>query len=178
MALIICPECGKEISDKASMCIGCGFPISDYLGIKEQVEREHELEKEKFRCKCCGFQNEIGSDYCEDCGMRITEYRREGTSSEIEKERKVAAEHEFNGIYRYTFLSGKQEVYCPRCKSSDCSHYQEQKIIPEKKKTRYVVNLNPFRPFTLIDKKEKVKRKEQIVTERKFICNSCGKIFY
>jgi len=28
MALINCPECGKEISDKASVCIHCGCPIS------------------------------------------------------------------------------------------------------------------------------------------------------
>lgn len=27
MALIKCPECGKEISDKASSCPGCGYPI-------------------------------------------------------------------------------------------------------------------------------------------------------
>lgn len=27
MALIKCPECGKEISDKAPACIHCGFPI-------------------------------------------------------------------------------------------------------------------------------------------------------
>ena len=26
MALIICPECGREISDKAHFCIGCGLP--------------------------------------------------------------------------------------------------------------------------------------------------------
>lgn len=29
MALIKCPECGKEISDKAPTCIHCGFPISE-----------------------------------------------------------------------------------------------------------------------------------------------------
>lgn len=28
MALINCPECGKEISDKASHCIHCGCPIN------------------------------------------------------------------------------------------------------------------------------------------------------
>ena len=28
MALINCPECGKEISDKAVACINCGFPLS------------------------------------------------------------------------------------------------------------------------------------------------------
>lgn len=27
MALIKCPECGKEISDKANSCIHCGYPI-------------------------------------------------------------------------------------------------------------------------------------------------------
>jgi endogenous inhibitor of DNA gyrase (YacG/DUF329 family) len=29
MALIKCPECGKEVSDKASACINCGFPLSE-----------------------------------------------------------------------------------------------------------------------------------------------------
>lgn len=28
MALIKCPECGKEVSDKASACPNCGCPIS------------------------------------------------------------------------------------------------------------------------------------------------------
>ena len=28
MALITCPECNKEISDKAEACIGCGYPIA------------------------------------------------------------------------------------------------------------------------------------------------------
>ena len=27
MALINCPECGKEISDKAPVCIHCGYPL-------------------------------------------------------------------------------------------------------------------------------------------------------
>lgn len=29
MALIKCPECGKEISDKAAACPNCGTPIAD-----------------------------------------------------------------------------------------------------------------------------------------------------
>ena len=28
MALIKCPECGKEISDKATACVNCGCPLS------------------------------------------------------------------------------------------------------------------------------------------------------
>lgn len=29
MALIKCPECGKEISDKSKQCIHCGYPLID-----------------------------------------------------------------------------------------------------------------------------------------------------
>lgn len=32
MALISCPECGKEISDKAELCVGCGAPIQKQVG--------------------------------------------------------------------------------------------------------------------------------------------------
>ena len=31
MALIQCPECGKEISDKAKNCIHCGCPLADLV---------------------------------------------------------------------------------------------------------------------------------------------------
>lgn len=36
MALIKCPECGKEISDKAPACIHCGYPIGEELGDKSK----------------------------------------------------------------------------------------------------------------------------------------------
>lgn len=31
MALIKCPECGKEVSDQADSCPNCGFPIKKQL---------------------------------------------------------------------------------------------------------------------------------------------------
>ena len=31
MALIKCPECGKEISDKSVDCIKCGFPLKEHF---------------------------------------------------------------------------------------------------------------------------------------------------
>lgn len=34
MALIKCPECQKEISDKAKQCIYCGYPLDDILDDK------------------------------------------------------------------------------------------------------------------------------------------------
>ncbi len=37
MALFKCPECGKEISDKASSCPGCGYPIN-----RTEIETEQD----------------------------------------------------------------------------------------------------------------------------------------
>lgn len=78
MALIKCPECGKEISDKASVCINCGYPISEHVEeIKreeeqkkiDQLRNQQEAEKSKHtRCMYCGV-DAVGEDgYCESCG--------------------------------------------------------------------------------------------------------------
>ena len=40
MALIKCPECGKEISDKSDKCINCGYPIraNNELAVNEETD--------------------------------------------------------------------------------------------------------------------------------------------
>ncbi len=35
MALIKCPECGKEISDQASKCPSCGYPVKGGRGMNK-----------------------------------------------------------------------------------------------------------------------------------------------
>ena len=40
MALIKCPECGKEISDKAESCPNCGCPASEILSKKNDRDTE------------------------------------------------------------------------------------------------------------------------------------------
>lgn len=37
MALINCPECGKKISDKATACPSCGYPIKEHPEEKSQT---------------------------------------------------------------------------------------------------------------------------------------------
>lgn len=52
MALIKCPECGKEISDKAQKCIHCGTTLA--IAIKSNAENEiknTQLEKENAGLK-------------------------------------------------------------------------------------------------------------------------------
>ena len=43
MALINCPECGKEISDKAISCPNCGVPPSKEIS---QLEKKNEEQME------------------------------------------------------------------------------------------------------------------------------------
>ncbi len=93
------------------------------------------------------------------------------------QEKKEEEDRNFNGIYRVSFSGKKTKIYCPRCRSSNCSWYAEQIVVPGKTKTRYTANLNPFHPFTLVNKKEKVVRKEKYETVKKVICNDCGYIF-
>lgn len=243
MALIKCPECGKEISDKAQCCPNCGCPNNEFGNLQSELGNEKNIDdefgknkdvigsiinmysspqeeitkaimqirsvlkvdlltaknlaekyisfmeeenkiKESYWCRNCYRQNEIGSKTCAYCGSMLMTYNTRynlGISDEALKAVDKAEEnlkHKFTGVYRAGLFGKLSEVYCPRCGSENCSHYQEQKIIPGKTKTRYTANLNPLKPFTLLNKKEKVVKKEQVVTESKFICNSCGKIFY
>jgi uncharacterized membrane protein YvbJ len=39
MALITCPECGRQISDKADACVGCGCPIRKNETAEEIAKR-------------------------------------------------------------------------------------------------------------------------------------------
>ena len=43
MALIKCPECGKEISSESEMCIHCGYPIKG----KGITEKDHDAQQRK-----------------------------------------------------------------------------------------------------------------------------------
>ena len=50
MALIKCPECGKEISDKANACPNCGNPIN-------VVEKKEETPESYLCCPKCGSRD-------------------------------------------------------------------------------------------------------------------------
>lgn len=54
MPMIKCPECGKEISDKAQNCPNCGYSF----------------EKTKF-CKFCGEKIPVDSVICTKCGRQV-----------------------------------------------------------------------------------------------------------
>lgn len=202
MALITCTECGKEFSDKAAACPNCGCPTECVLHEMNQTQKADEV----IKCPYCGSESIDDDGYCNDCGLKVLNKKTESNQTESNfymecpkcgtynppgtihcacckyrfTQKEIEAnqvKEEFNGMYRYSLFGKKIEVRCPRCKSEDCSPYQEQKIIPGKTKTRYTLNLNPLKPFTVLNKKEKVIRRDRVVTDEKYVSNKCGKIF-
>ncbi len=56
MALIKCPECGKEVSDKAAVCIHCGYPLKQTVapnGGNSSINSMSGIP----RCPTCGSVN-------------------------------------------------------------------------------------------------------------------------
>lgn len=56
MALIKCPECGKEVSDKAKSCIHCGYPLGECKNeaIEETRKGDDISEDAPYACKING----------------------------------------------------------------------------------------------------------------------------
>lgn len=50
MALINCPECGKEVSDNAEVCVNCGFPI-----VKNRNQKKTKKDKKQSVYGIIGF---------------------------------------------------------------------------------------------------------------------------
>lgn len=76
MALIKCPECGKEISNKAKMCIHCGYPMDEYEEIVPEDYETYEppLITQKFQVimTSYGFVKNRIAEELED--MKITSF--------------------------------------------------------------------------------------------------------
>lgn len=193
-----CPECGFPIKDYMESKIEesketKNEPIAEEnieeLDSENKVFSDSELDMlyESENGKRILMIQKISCDLDFNSAKKVVDdyFKRKFPEKELHYTKQMEISHNtvsekkaFSGVYRATLFGGMQEVYCPTCGSENCSHYKEQKIIPGKTKTTYSANLNPFKPFTLVNKKEKVVRKDQVYTENKFICNRCGKIFY
>ena len=137
MALIKCPECGKDVSDKASACIHCGCPIEKqevasytitFKGYKSKWDSlyANELRKtleSKFRIS----QDEamkiaFSSNYV--VASRISEDNAKWIASLFEPNKGVTSIEKTNESIneelntKYNKLSGKILV-CPRCDSQN-----------------------------------------------------------
>lgn len=74
MALITCPECNREISDKARKCPGCGIPLTAIIAPLKETEPQQVISTKPIqekppqkRCINCGVELNKVADYCDGC---------------------------------------------------------------------------------------------------------------
>lgn len=77
MAMISCPNCGKEVSDKAKKCIHCGKVL-----IEDVIPK-------KF-CSDCGKEVPFDATECPYCGCPLENYEKEIKKQNTKKIMKIA----------------------------------------------------------------------------------------
>lgn len=113
MAMIYCPECGKEISDKAVSCPNCGTVV-----------------KKKF-CQHCGEQIDSDCVVCTKCGKQVRELGGDGKNIIINNSSSASAAASANAAVR-PMVYGRQKnkwVALCLCIFTICGHkFYEGKI--------------------------------------------------
>lgn len=112
----------------------------------------------------------------------VSENPRDRVAS-IKKYREITGDNlknatiEIDNAYKRMGINPYKRV-CPKCKSENCTVFLEEKeVIPEKIVVQHSANLNPLKPFTFANSKEKVVRNGLTKTYSRFVCNDCGMIF-
>ena len=70
MAMITCPNCGEQVSDKAKKCVHCKTIL---------------IQEEKKRCAECGAELEEGTTECPNCGCPVEEINALDTQEKPQK---------------------------------------------------------------------------------------------
>lgn len=185
MSLIKCPECGKEISDKATSCPNCGFPIEDFLNnfddtkICRSCKKPYtKIEREHIATGINGMWIFHEIAYCDNCKEKVDLDNLKSRKAYEQKEKISEANAKNISATVRAVSNVRNTIRCPYCGGVNCQAFVENKIIkPEKVKSRTTLNLNPLRPFTVFNHKQKVVRNAVVKDVSKFICNNCGKIF-
>ena len=197
MSLIICSECGKEYSDKASACPNCGCPTN---AISEKnydfIEKDMAANKEMMRMQ------ELQSEYDKIHKIPMPVYsllQLVGLILVIVSIIELASGNAGRfvlliviGLVMYVpstkaymrskelekLIAGqKPEQLCPFCKSTNIvSERLASGSFQFQGKTTIGKNINPLRPFTHTDVRHGNIYNENIY-RTEYVCNSCGKRF-
>lgn len=134
MAIINCPECGKEVSDKAKVCIHCGYPLEEMnsakykCSINENIydlkESLYLMERGKYKEAFLGIKNSIGEisiknclnilEYMDIAGEVPATYHIKEYTKEIEKE----AAQKILIMKDAVKVSKDGDIICPKCGST------------------------------------------------------------
>lgn len=149
MALIKCPECGREISDRAANCPGCGFPIAEEIGkLQRNVSESEDYEDleentQLFDCVECGRPLPVGIKECIYCNHKYI------YTNDIKNEN-----------YSQTGRFGKKNLICPKCGSRNIQVVND---IPMHKKIGEFLAFGTVMPTTKNEYRDKME----------YQCNSC-----
>lgn len=106
MALIKCPECGKEISDKAEVCIHCGYPVKKMdENIPPQVDKCPMCETKNPRVE---YSEKSEAWFCKTCGYNLKIVNPERHRQQIEDAKRRLAQASAIAA----------AVHCPKCNST------------------------------------------------------------
>lgn len=96
MAIVICPDCNANVSDRASTCPQCGYPINEYVREREQKKNEYENNLRQQNKNCSELCNEI-SRLLEDDGNYANIVSEVGICMELIREKEP--EHPYVKMY-------------------------------------------------------------------------------
>ena len=71
MALINCPVCGRQVSDRGTDCIHCGSSL--VISLAECPECGHKQAEGNERCENCGYPLNLRYIICPECGNEMPE---------------------------------------------------------------------------------------------------------
>ncbi|WP_051937883.1 tetratricopeptide repeat protein [Ferriphaselus sp. R-1] len=88
MAMIKCDECGKDISDKAAACVGCGAPITKQISEFEMLQKAAEQGDVEAQCTI-GTRYETGDGVAVDYDKAIFWYQLAAENGHEESQYKL-----------------------------------------------------------------------------------------
>lgn len=104
-----------------------------------------------IKCTECGHEISSKAEKCPNCGCPVSK------------------------MANLPVMKNGELLRCPKCKSDNIKivntkHYHEE----QKVKTSYSANLNPLKPFTFANKKEKIVKPSRDFDKNYYECKSCG----
>lgn len=138
MALIKCPECGREISDKAVSCPGCGCPASEFQK-DEAAQRDAKIDSETnkdLRYNPGGYRMAKGTEVVEtqeDLERIADEIFWKNPKLCISNVSKLQKKANIGADKAYALLEervkelkrGADKRICPRCGSDDIARSED-----------------------------------------------------
>lgn len=140
MALIICPECGRQISDKAEYCVGCGYPIKEMVvDNRSEIEKLVDLVWKKYpysktkavielQNKRIDLKTAKSLMDAKFSSIEAKEVLRQKKISEKEESRKNLENIRNACIGIQDAFGGSKVAKCPKCRSTSISYQNKVSI--------------------------------------------------